>query len=144
MIKEFQDEYRWLSNFHPCQVSFAGVLYDYPENAYQAAKTNDIEERKQFENVTPWAAKRIGRESITVREDWDLVKYEIMKHIQEQKYMQQEFKDLLLDTGAFTEIREGNRWGDKYWGVCLKTNEGKNMLGRIIMEIRSDIYWASL
>lgn len=33
-------------------------------------------------------------------------------------------------------MKKGNYWGDKFWGVCLKTGEGQNYLGRIIKLIR--------
>lgn len=26
-------------------------------------------------------------------------------------------------------IQEGNRWGDKFWGVCFKMNKGFNYFG---------------
>jgi predicted NAD-dependent protein-ADP-ribosyltransferase YbiA (DUF1768 family) len=35
------------------------------------------------------------------------------------------------------ELVEYNYWGDLYWGVCR--GEGENHLGRILMEIRSEI-----
>ena len=37
-IKGFFGGYRWLSNFHVCDVMFEGDLYPSSENAYQAAK----------------------------------------------------------------------------------------------------------
>jgi hypothetical protein len=27
MIPQFKDAHRWLSNFHPCEIRFRGVLY---------------------------------------------------------------------------------------------------------------------
>lgn len=30
-------------------------------------------------------------------------------------------------------------WNDKFWGVCLKTGKGSNTLGKLIMEIRSNL-----
>ena len=47
-------------------------------------------------------------------------------------------REKLLDTGN-AELQEGNNWGDRYWGVDLKTGYGENRLGRIIMKVR----WAS-
>jgi predicted NAD-dependent protein-ADP-ribosyltransferase YbiA (DUF1768 family) len=33
------------------------------------------------------------------------------------------------------ELIEGNTWGDTYWGVC--GGRGKNMLGKLLMEVRT-------
>ena len=41
----------------------------------------------------------------------------------------------LLNTGT-QELVEGNRWNDKFWGVCLKTNKCKNALGKALMKVR--------
>lgn len=42
MIKEFQGEYRWLSNFWPARVVLDGVEYPTVENAYQASKADEV------------------------------------------------------------------------------------------------------
>ena len=33
---------------------------------------------------------------------------------------------------------EGNYWHDVYWGMDLKTREGENHLGEILMTLRQD------
>ena len=137
MIKEFQGEYRWLSNFAPCTVNFEGESYDSVEHAYQASKTLCPTERSCFKDITAGQAKRMSR-NITIRDDWDDVRLENMRWLLSQKYLTPKYKKLLLDTGD-CEIQEGNRWGDKFWGVCLKTGEGENHLGRMIAEIREAI-----
>jgi predicted NAD-dependent protein-ADP-ribosyltransferase YbiA (DUF1768 family) len=48
------------------------------------------------------------------------------------------FRRKLLSTGN-SEIQEGNWWGDKFFGVDLKTGEGQNLLGKMIMDIRKEI-----
>ena len=55
-----------------------------------------------------------------------------------QKFNQEPFKSKLLDTGD-EYIMEGNWWGDKFWGICLKTNTGNNNLGKLIMQIRNTL-----
>ena len=44
----------------------------------------------------------------------------------------------LLETGDCM-LQEGNYWKDLFWGVDLKTGEGENHLGKILMELR-EIY----
>ena len=132
-ILEFSGEYRWLSNFYPCVVELDGVQYPSTENAYQAAKTLIIRERKDFPNVSAAHSKKMGK-LVTKRKDWDSVKLSVMRDLLWQKFTQDRFKELLLKTGN-TKIIEGNTWGDVYWGVC--DGKGKNHLGVSIMKIRT-------
>ena len=132
-ILEFSGEYRWLSNFYPCVVELDGVQYPSTENAYQAAKTLIIRERKDFPNVSAAHSKKMGK-LVTKRKDWDSVKLSVMQDLLWQKFTQDRFKELLLKTGN-TKIIEGNTWGDVYWGVC--DGKGKNHLGVSIMKIRT-------
>jgi predicted NAD-dependent protein-ADP-ribosyltransferase YbiA (DUF1768 family) len=53
VINGFQKEFRFLSNFWPCKVMLDGVIYNSTENAYQAAKTFDVDERIKINNMTP-------------------------------------------------------------------------------------------
>lgn len=137
MVKEFQGDHRWLSNFYPCTVVLDGVTYPSIENAYQAAKTTNQDERIAFRECKPGQAKRAGR-SVTVRPDWDCIKLDVMAELTKQKYKHKNLRSMLLSTGE-QYIQEGNRWGDTFWGVCLKTNKGENNLGRIIMMVREHI-----
>ena len=41
----------------------------------------------------------------------------------------------LLATGDAV-LQQGNTWGDRYWGKDLRTGEGENHLGRLLMERR--------
>ena len=135
MIREFQGNHRWLSNFTPCVVTLDGVNYPSTENAYQASKTLYIGLRKQFETMTAGQSKRAGRHLI-IRADWDEIKLSVMEDLTRQKYAQEPFRSKLLATGELT-IQEGNRWGDTFWGIC--EGVGKNHLGKIIMKIRSEL-----
>lgn len=38
------------------------------------------------------------------------------------------------------ELIEGNDWGDTFWGVDLNTNQGENHLGKILMQIRYNLF----
>lgn len=144
-ILGFKGKYRWLSNFPSCPIEWDGVVYPSPENAYQAAKTLDLEQRKQFLGITSSEAKRLGTK-VTMRPEWEEpcapddrpFKVEVMKEIQRRKYKQPEFRAKLLKTDAY--IEETNTWGDKYWGVC--DGEGKNWLGVMIVEVRDEIRMA--
>ena len=142
-IKQFQGEYRWLSNFAECDVFLEGILYPSVENAYQAAKTINKEERIQFETCSAGQAKRASR-NITMRKDWPEVKKQVMFNLLCQKFNKEPYITLLLDT-KLVDIEEGNTWGDTYWGVDLRSGRGQNILGKMIMNIRLDIlFWKYL
>lgn len=138
MIKEFQGDYRWLSNFAPVDIEYEGVMYHSVEHAYQSAKS-PLGQWKEMcrEIVNPAHVKQASRK-IKIREDWDQVKIAVMRELLLKKFYQEHFKSLLKETGD-AEIQEGNWWGDKFWGVSLHSGEGENHLGKLIMEIRSQL-----
>ena len=135
MIKEFQGDNRWLSNFTPCKVMLDGVVYPSTENAYQAAKTVMTNERVPFPTMTAGQAKRAGRK-VTMRSDWDDVKIAVMEDLTRQKYSVEPLRSKLLMTGD-VEIQEGNSWGDTFWGICK--GRGENNLGKLIMKVRAEL-----
>ena len=145
MIKEFQGEYRWLSNFwssveHPVIVEYEGKTYETVEKAYQAAKTENLELRDQISRLdSPGKAKRFYRDRKgDIRSDWNDINVEIMEDLTRQKFSEDYYKRKLLATGD-EEIQEGNYWGDSHWGVDLKTGRGENRLGKIIMKVREEL-----
>ena len=136
MITTFKDEYRFLSNFWPARVMLDGIIYPSVEHAYVAAKTTDKEIRKKIQNTYKAGdVKRLGR-TFTLRDNWDLIKFQVMSDLVWQKFQHEELKQLLLATGD-QEIIEGNTWGDVYWGVCR--GEGQNNLGKILMRVREEL-----
>src|SRR5687767_13141445 len=96
-IAQFQGEYRFLSNFYPATVEFEGITYPTVEHAYQSAKTLDMAERKRIAELpTPTDAKREGRK-LTLREDWETVKFEVMERCVRYKFTQNaELREKLL------------------------------------------------
>lgn len=137
-IKEFQEDNRFLSNFISVRVRFEGTVYPSVENAYQAAKCMLLSDRPKFENCLAHEAKRLGK-TIPMRADWNQIKQNVMYDLVKQKFTEYpEFSKKLIDTGE-CRIEEGNRWGDTYWGVDIRTGEGDNRLGQMLMDIRSDL-----
>ncbi len=136
MINEFRGKYRFLSNFYPAPVVFEGRAYPTSEHAYVAAKFISQEAREFIASCnSPAEAKKHGR-NLTLRLGWEEMKYDVMLTILLDKFTRHEaLKGALLATGD-EELIEGNWWNDKEWGVCLKTNQGKNMLGKTLMKVR--------
>lgn len=137
VIKEFQDDYRFLSNFHPSIFDYEDKEYKTVEHAYQAYKTKDKVERALIANAeTPGKAKRMGQ-LVELRPDWERIKLGLMKELVRAKFKQnRHLKIKLLNTKGYRLI-EGNTWGDTFWGKCH--GEGKNHLGRLLMEIREEL-----
>lgn len=127
---------RFLSNFAECIVFHEGWSYTSVEHAYQAAKTNNWEDKARIRNAaSAGAAKKLGKE-IVIRDDWDDVKVSIMKDLLTQKFSQEPFKSLLIATDTLY-IEETNYWNDTFWGVSRE--KGQNVLGNLLMQIREKI-----
>ena len=139
MISEFQNEYRWLSNFAPVIVVHDEVEYPSVEHAYMSAKSDETvwKEFCAAADINPKWVKKLST-LIVVKSDWEVMKLDIMKSCLVQKYHTEPYRTKLLKTGDQC-IQEGNNWGDKFWGVCLETNTGENNLGKLIMEIRESL-----
>lgn len=134
-IDMFREEYEFLSNFYPAKVQFEGICYYNSEAAYQAQKCKNPDEKKQFAAMYADEAKRVGRK-VEMRDDWDEVKIELMRRIVAAKFEQNpQLAKRLLETGN-KELKEGNYWGDVFWGIDHRTGEGENHLGQILMELR--------
>jgi hypothetical protein len=101
-----------------------------------ASKTMDRQERFDISLLdTAGKAKKYGN-TMVIREDWDQVKFGIMKEIVRIKFHNTELKEMLLATED-EELVELNKWHDTTWGVC--DGIGENWLGKILMEIRSEL-----
>ena len=136
-IKSFKGKnVAFLSNFYSVIVKYNGIEFPSVEHAFQASKCLDEKVQRQFRVApTPREARRFGRE-VELREDWESVKVGIMEDLLRQKFSQSEFKNKLLETGNL-ELIEGNNHGDTFWGQV--NGQGENMLGKLLMKIRSEI-----
>lgn len=132
----FFGEYRWMSNFHPIDIVWEGIVYPTTEHAFQASKTISIEEKKIISSVAkPSEAKRVGGK-VSLRADWELIKVPTMLQINLIKFQNSVLAEKLLSTDGMY-LEETNWWGDTFWGVC--DFKGKNILGEILMLIRKQI-----
>lgn len=139
MINRFEGIYRFLSNFYGAHVEFEGMIFPSVEHAYVAAKTLDQKQRVHIVHIgTAREVKAYGRK-LKLRPDWEQVKLQIMEDLVRQKFTKDgNLRQALIDTGN-RELIEGNWWGDKFWGVDMKTNQGENHLGKLLMKIRSEL-----
>ncbi len=126
----------WFSNFKLCHFTLDGYNWPSVENYYQANKTTNKEEYLLFLECTPSYAKQLGKR-ITLRTDWENIKYDVMLKALKAKWYQEPFKSKLLATGD-EDIVEWNNWGDTIWGATLG-GKGENKLGCMLMEIRKEL-----
>ena len=140
VINQFVDKYSWLSNFEPCLVELDGKSYPSVEHAYQSEKTM-LPSWKflcKKKDIKAYEIK-IRSKNIIHGYHWnDFYKVEVMEKLLIQKYNQEPFKTMLIETNPI-EIIEGNYHNDTFWGFCLKNNVGKNTLGKLIMKIRENL-----
>lgn len=143
MIMEFDGKFAFLSNFYNSPIEFEGIKYPTVEHFFQAQKTLNIEERLAIASAaTPGQAKRMGRK-VSLRPDWESIKIDIMRIGLELKFKDTKLRMELLNTGSMPLI-EGNHWHDNIWGKCscdkCKNIIGKNILGKLLMDLRERIH----
>jgi ribA/ribD-fused uncharacterized protein len=135
-INGFFGKWRFLSNFWECPITFEGLEYPSVENAYQAAKTLDIESRNKFQNITPKESKSLGKK-IEIRGDWEMVKLDIMLHLSLEKFTRHSHLGTQLIETDDSYLEESNWWRDTFWGT--HNGIGENNLGKILMKVRDII-----
>lgn len=146
-IIRFTGGYSFLSNFHPCTIvlhddhmpdaaGYYTLTYPSVEHAYQASKTILPSEREWIRRApsAPEAKRRGDR--VTLRAGFNAMKLDIMRQLLLQKFADPVLCKQLLDTGD-RQLIEGNWWGDTFWGVSERTQDGENHLGKILMETRT-------
>lgn len=137
-IASFRAQYDFLSNFYNRPITYKGLIYDNNEAAFQAQKCITEEEKANFCNCSPSKAKSRGR-SVKLRSDWESIKIGVMEDVVYLKFTQHpDLAARLLATGE-TELVEGNTWGDCFWGFDTRTQQGQNHLGKILMQVRSQL-----
>ena len=142
MINCFDGEYAFLSNFYEHPIQYQGIVYPTNEHFFQAMKSLKEDERKMIAAAeTPGKAKRLGR-SITLRPDWEMIKYGVMLLGLRLKFCDIELREKLRKTGDEMLV-EGNYWHDNTWGDCsceqCRNIPGQNRLGRLLMQVRNEI-----
>ena len=134
-----REPYFEFSNFARFHVTLDGKIWPTSEHYFQAQKFLDeaLQEKVRLAR-TPRAAADMGRDrSNPLRADWETVKDDVMRKVVRAKFTQHaELKKLLLDTGDAIIVE--HTVNDAYWGDG-GDGSGKNMLGRILMEIRSEL-----
>ena len=131
--------YGAFSNFSRHGVKLDGKWWKTSEHYFQAQKFLDEAYRERIRIARdPKTAAKLGRSrAYPLRSDWEEIKDGVMRRAVLQKFRTHpEIRKLLLSTGD-EEIVE-NAPGDYYWG-CGADGSGKNMLGKILQEVRETL-----
>lgn len=133
------DEFGEFSNFAPYSISLDGKKWPTSEHYFQAAKFSAKSDQEAVRKAnSPMLAARIGRDrKRKLRRDWESAKVGVMKKAVLAKFSQhEELRALLLATNDLKIVEHTEN--DKYWGDG-GDGRGKNMLGKVLMEVRSEI-----
>jgi ribA/ribD-fused uncharacterized protein len=133
------DAYGCFSNFSAHRVFIDGTTWPTTEHYFQAQKFADIDVRRKIQaEPSPMIAARMGRSrEHPLRADWDAMKDDVMRKAIRAKIRQHaDVRQTLLDTGE-AEIIEHTA-NDSYWADG-GDGSGRNMLGRILMEVRAEL-----
>lgn len=135
----YEQEFYVLSNFSSFRVYIDGIDFDTAEHAYHWYKflSPSLVKLDILRARSAHQAFKIARENASkVRPDWDSIKIPIMRNILRTKYEQHEYvRRKLHETG--NRILVEDSWRDDFWGIG-ENKDGKNMLGRLWMEIRDN------
>lgn len=114
------------------------------EALYQALKfPNRIEIQEKIVSMrSPIFAKRISRKHQNeTRQDWDKIRFKVMKLCIELKLIQNyyKFSTVLISTKDKNIVEYSNK--DKIWGASSENDQfiGVNAQGRLLMEIREKV-----
>jgi ribA/ribD-fused uncharacterized protein len=125
------------SNFSAHEVRMKGKVWPTSEHYFQAQKFEGTPHEAEIRRASsPGNAARMGRDrKRPLRRDWESIKDDVMRAVVRAKFEQhEELKALLLATGDEELIEHTER--DHYWADG-GDGSGKNMLGKILMEVRS-------
>ncbi|HKB34870.1 MAG TPA: NADAR family protein [Gemmataceae bacterium] len=134
-----KEAYGEFSNFARFPIKLGGKTWPTSEHYFQAQKYAGTPREEEIRQAkTPSEAARLGRDrKVPLRRDWESAKDAIMREVVLAKFTQHDnLRELLLSTGDATLVEHTEN--DSYWGDG-GDGSGRNMLGRILMEIRDEL-----
>lgn len=135
--------YGAFSNLYRRSIIFEGAEFPTAEHAYQAGKPRRDEVRDWILSAPTPALVAMAAHGLytwDIVADWSVKKYDRMHRVLYAKFSQHpDLAKLLLDTGTARLVEVGRvpSTVNKTWGEV--NGKGSNMLGRILMEVRSQL-----
>ncbi len=137
--QERDEPYGCFSNFSKHSFMVDGTSWQTVEHYFQAMKFAGTPHEDAVRFATaPMIAKQMGNDHARpIRDDWQDVKDDIMRRAVRAKFAQHaDICAILLETDSEELIEDAPK--DYYWG-CGAEGTGKNMLGKILMEVRAEL-----
>lgn len=131
--------YGCFSNFSRHSFEVNGKQYKTSEHYFQSKKFEGTSHEDDVINApTAMECAKIGRDrNRPLRNDWEQIKDDIMREAIRFKFTNHEdIKEILLSTGEDELVEDSPI--DYYWGIGAD-GTGKNMLGKLLMELRTDL-----
>lgn len=138
----YEQDFYVLSNFSAFKLHWRSALFDTSEAAYHFEKFADTPHfniaHEVYHAMSAHEAFKIAERNQHLRRaDWDAVKVDIMRGILRAKADQHEYvRRKLLATGDRELIEDS--WRDDFWGWG-PNRDGQNMLGKLWMQVRSEL-----
>ena len=127
------DKYYCFSNWYDAPFTIGNHKYDTVVHWFESQKYKGSSLETNIRQAeTPKKAQRLGRSAV-LPEDWDDVRYDIMKKGVSAKFTQNPKLGILLTKTGGAHLVE-NSPTNYYWGIGDGT--GQNLLGRILEEVR--------
>ena len=130
------EEYGCFSNFSKHGFELKGKYWLTSEHYFQAMKFESTKYEEEIRLLpSPMDVAIKGRDrKLPLRNDWEDVKDNIMREAVLAKFQaNDDIKEILLNTENREIVEQTTN--DYYWG-CGTKGTGKNMLGKILMEVR--------
>ena len=138
------------SNFYPVKFEHQGRTFQNSEQAFMWRKAQYFKDWLIAGKILQMAqqpnyAKSLGRKIKNYNdEQWDKVRFDIMREVVYDKFRQTNLKHQMIEDGGNKEFVEASPY-DGIWGVGLKDSDprihdksewkGKNMLGKVMNDV---------
>lgn len=135
MIDSFRFENFWLNEFYNRPVYYDDTWFETNHVALCYAKSKDRSSfaKGVFSHCDNIHAD-INLHKFGLREDWDEIKYDVMKEITAMRFvLYPDLAEKLIQTKG-QDLIDGNNVDEHYWGMC--NGVGENNYGKILMDIR--------
>jgi len=140
--------YGAFSNLYQRPISFENRVYPTAEHAYQAGKPCKAAVREWILSAPSPSLVAMAAHGLytwDIVPNWSQIKFERMRQVLREKFTQHEdLRELLLSTGdlRLVEVGKTNNAVNRVWGEV--NGKGLNMLGVLLMEVRSELRIARL
>lgn len=119
-----------------------GIRFFSNEHFFQYSKFIDTDllwAREIMQTYDPFQARQLGRDRThLIRQDWDYIKIDIMRIGLRAKFSARRDLGRILLATKNEPLIESTPY-NLFWGMNTQTGVGQNMMGRCLMQVRSEL-----